>query len=143
MKTGVTLISEERQKQIHKHGFTAQHHADHPEWYDNNQLQSAAATLLMHELQEGVDVPENLPAGWDLDWFEDLNRRSREERLQIAGALIAAELDRLQVLKKERSEGMPVSQVATGAPVTTSLEGCPFHYCDSDPVCTGKCRYSN
>jgi len=23
----------------------------------------------------------------------------------------------------------------------SSLEGCPFMYCDSNPQCTGKCRY--
>lgn len=24
-----------------------------------------------------------------------------------------------------------------------SLEGCVFHYCDSNPKCEGKCRYDN
>lgn len=24
----------------------------------------------------------------------------------------------------------------------TSLEGCPFNYCDSSPKCEGKCRYA-
>ncbi len=26
-------------------------------------------------------------------------------------------------------------------PKPTSLEGCPFNYCDSNPKCEGKCRY--
>lgn len=26
-------------------------------------------------------------------------------------------------------------------PKATSLEGCPFNYCDSNPKCEGKCRY--
>lgn len=26
--------------------------------------------------------------------------------------------------------------------IVTSLEGCPFNYCDSNPKCTGKCRYA-
>lgn len=26
-------------------------------------------------------------------------------------------------------------------PTPTSLDGCPFNYCDSDPKCDGKCRY--
>lgn len=30
----------------------------------------------------------------------------------------------------------------SGAPVSTSLDGCPFHYCDSNPKCTERCRYS-
>lgn len=36
----------------------------------------------------------------------------------------------------------PKSQVASGSPVSTSLDGCPFHYCDSKPQCTERCRYS-
>lgn len=26
--------------------------------------------------------------------------------------------------------------------VATSLQGCPFNYCDSNPKCEGKCRYA-
>ncbi len=33
-------------------------------------------------------------------------------------------------------------QVATGLSESTSLEGCPFHYCDSNPVCENRCRYN-
>ena len=94
-KTGIELIAAERQNQIDKHGFTGQHHADHPEWYDNFQLQYAATTLLMHEFEEVVDTKDHLPDGWDQDWFDKLNAKQRTERLIIAGALIAAELDRL------------------------------------------------
>ena len=35
------------------------------------------------------------------------------------------------------------TQVATGMPSSTSLEGCPFHYCDNNPKCEGTCRYNN
>lgn len=94
-ETGIELIAAERQKQIDKHGFTGYHHACHPEWYDNFQLQYAATTLLMHEFEEVVDTVDNLPDGWDQDWFDKLNAKQRKERLIIAGALIAAELDRL------------------------------------------------
>lgn len=34
------------------------------------------------------------------------------------------------------------SQVATGMLVSNSLYGCPFHYCDKNPKCEGKCRYA-
>lgn len=96
MKTGIELIAAERQKQIDKHGFTGKHHLAHPQWYDNNQLQQAAVTLLMHEIDEVVDVDAVLPPGWDIEWFRDLNNRPRKVRLIIAAALIAAELDRIQ-----------------------------------------------
>lgn len=97
-KSGIELIAEERLKQIKKHGFTGAHHANHPEWYENLQLQSAAHSLLATELYEQAEVSENLPTNWNADWWENLCTRNRKERLIIAGALIAAELDRLQNL---------------------------------------------
>lgn len=78
-----------------------QAYADHPEWYDNFQLQYAATTLLMHEFEEVVDTQDNLPDGWDQEWFDKLNSKQRKERLIIAAALIAAELDRLELLNRE------------------------------------------
>lgn len=95
MKTGVELIADERKKQIEKYGFTGEHHVEHPQWYDNFQLQFAATTLMMHEFEEQLEVDALLPEGWDKEWFERLNNKDRRERLIIAGALIAAELDRI------------------------------------------------
>lgn len=95
--TGVGLIASERQKQIEKYGFTGQHHLDNPEGYSSNQLSKAAVTLLMPELIPNLawtTVPEN----WDEKWFEKLMNKQPKERLVIAGALIAAELDRLNSL---------------------------------------------
>ncbi len=96
LTTGVGLIATERQKQIEKHGFTGQHHLNNP-GYSSNQLSKAAVTLLMPELIPNLawtTVPEN----WDEEWFEKLLNREPKERLIIAGALIAAELDRLRAL---------------------------------------------
>lgn len=95
MKTGVELITEERQKQIDKHGFTGKHHAMHPELYEDDQLIYAAHVLSDRELEVG-DYQE--PDNWDADWFDRLVDRPYLERLTIAGALIAAEIDRLQNL---------------------------------------------
>lgn len=47
------------------------------------------------------------------------------------------------VIEKEAVTGQFGSQVATGQPPSTSLDGCPFHYCDKNPVCENKCRYDN
>lgn len=97
MTIGVKLIATERQKQIDKHGFTAEHHAKHPEWYEQGQLKQASATMILFDVMPDdlfLEVPEN----WDKDWFYKLLTRSPFERLVIAGALIAAELDRLTEL---------------------------------------------
>lgn len=89
--TGIELIAKERQKQIEKHGFTGVHHRSHPEWYDENQLIQAARYLSTYHCRIGQWYPFN----WDRDWFYELCARSYEERIIIAGALIAAEIDRL------------------------------------------------
>lgn len=103
MKTGIELIADERQKQIDKHGFTGDHHLSHPEWYENLQLQSAAHSMLADELYEQAEVYDNIPQNWDADWWESLCNRGRKERLIIAAALIAAELDRMAVAENNTS----------------------------------------
>lgn len=93
------MIATERQKQIDKHGFTAEHHVNHPEYYEDKQLNVAAATLLLQDLtpeETCSDVPKN----WDYSWFTNIMERPLKERLIIAGALIAAELDRLDKIEE-------------------------------------------
>lgn len=105
MKTGIELITEERQKQITKHGFTAEHHAlNSDKWYKENQLQEAAFFLL-DESASPEELKNRVPKNWDYTWFYDLNHRERKERLIIAGALIAAELDRLEFISNNNTEG--------------------------------------
>ena len=100
MKTGVELITEERQKQIDKHGFTAEHHALNSEkLYNNNQMQQASIYLLDEDVSED-EMQSRIPVNWDKQWFLRLNSRDKKERLIIAGALIAAELDRLNYIEE-------------------------------------------
>ena len=96
---GIQLISAERQKQIEKHGFTAEHHVSHPEWYDKDQLIYAANVLAKKESR----TPWT-PANWDQRWFNNLVERPHRDRLIIAGALIAAELDRLDLIDKNSAD---------------------------------------
>lgn len=95
MKSGIELIQAERQKQIDKYGFTGEHHANHPEWYDKGQLIEAAHTLTMPTI-----VSCFVPVNWNADWFERLCKRPHEERIVIAAALLAAEIDRRNHLPK-------------------------------------------
>ena len=79
MKSGIERIAEERQKQIEKHGRDA----EHDKGYENDILSTVAAQL-------AIRVPDN----WKL-----LDRHpDRIEQLTIAGALLAAEIDRLQLV---------------------------------------------
>lgn len=90
MKTGIELIAEERQEQIEKHGF------QNDEDYNLEELKEAAIYTLTLDR-------DKYPASWEF-WFHDKlkakeNRMAEmdfyRERLKIAGALIAAELDRI------------------------------------------------
>lgn len=81
MKTGVELIAEERQEQIEKHGFV-----DDTK-YTNDELIDAAMQYI------GGDLISCWPKSWDEKWYKPGDRISE---LKKAGALIAAEIDRLQ-----------------------------------------------
>jgi hypothetical protein len=85
-QTGIELIAQERKEQIEKHGRTI----DNDAFYNNDgQLRQAAASL-MGQRQTNED-----PDGWDTAIWVRMLKKPLKERLIIAGALIAAEIDRL------------------------------------------------
>ena len=97
METGIELIANERQKQIEKYGFTAEHHVNHPEWYSEKQLTSAAHMIEAYDKNDGINsiYRDMCPLNWDLEWWQRLCDKPYEERLIISGAFIAAEIDRI------------------------------------------------
>lgn len=98
MKTGIELIAEERREQIEKHGFDLDKDAED---YSNYELYNAALYALTLER-------DKYPETWEFWWHDKMmakqERMSEEEfwieRLKIAGALIAAEIDRIQSLNE-------------------------------------------
>lgn len=94
-KSGIELITEERDKQIGKYGFTGEHHVNHPEWYDEDQLIHAAIVLTNNGMSDQF-IKDSLPKNWNLEWFTRLCKKPLIDRLKISGALIASEIDRLQ-----------------------------------------------
>lgn len=109
MKTGIEIISEERQRQIDVEGYTTEHDDQH----DDGSLACAAAAYawpMEYDGFETIDNPEFpgevMPSGVDRKdmfpfapegWKPSPDDRIRE--LAKSGALIAAEIDRLQRLK--------------------------------------------
>ncbi len=98
--TGAELIAAERQRQIEAEGWDAQHDAEHDDW----ELLAAAViyavdcfpderswALNAGELHFNSD-PITWP--WDQKW-DKRKQHDVRRKLTIAGALIAAELDRL------------------------------------------------
>lgn len=96
MKTGVELITQERKEQIEKHGRTTNKDIA------LNQIEqlSKAASILCYNfnscLTEEEVIDDYLPEGWNKDIWKRMVMKSYKERLIIAGALIAAEIDRIQ-----------------------------------------------
>lgn len=92
MKSGIELITEERKRQIEVEGWTAEHDS-----IGNNdeQLASAAACYACPQVHRGNELYGLLSFfPWDRKWWKPTpNDRVRE--LSKAGALIAAEIDRL------------------------------------------------
>lgn len=102
MKTGIVLIAEERQQQIEKHDRTV-------EWdlkVNNHYQLSQAAGLLTYVDPEELDgfpledgkygFSHVCPVEWSEIHFNKMMNKEYKERLVIAGALISAEIDRLQ-----------------------------------------------
>jgi hypothetical protein len=95
METGIELIAKERQEQISKHGFTIDF--DKRENYCE-QLSEAACKLLPPGLGHDDEIPRR-PDGWNKKLWIKMCEKTYNERLIIAGALIAAEIDRLQQIE--------------------------------------------
>lgn len=89
MKTGIEIIAQERAEQIEKHGRTVQSDV---EINVNGELKQVARYLL------GIGTNNEYPRNWSQEWKYRFDRKSDQEKLIIAGALIAAELDRLNSL---------------------------------------------
>lgn len=101
--TGIEMIADERARQMAEEGWTAEHDDEH----DDFALSQAAVAYAQHALQVGTppDAPYWMgdddgptPAAdlfpWSLDWWKPSPDPIRN--LVKAGALIAAEIDRLQ-----------------------------------------------
>lgn len=95
MKTGIKLIAQERKEQIEVHGYDVSNDLD----YGNGELVKAALFSINPDVFEA-------PINWD-DWFREnllSKRNDRVECLKIAGAFIAAEIDRILLTKENNNE---------------------------------------
>lgn len=83
--SGAELIAEERKRQVEKEGFRNWHDDEH----DEGQMAEAAVCYIMGE--------RKINGQWLWSWSDDdWKPKSKLQNLIRAGALIAAEIDRLQ-----------------------------------------------
>jgi len=91
MKTGIELIADERERQINEEGWNIEH-----DKIANNDGQLVSAAIL-YAIEDDNRMYEHSPENvwpWDMTWWKPTpNNRVRE--LVKAGALIAAEIDRI------------------------------------------------
>lgn len=91
MKSGIELITEERKRQIEVEGWTLEHDSI---GNNNEELAQAAALYALPEVFRYYEYDVRNIWPWDFKWWKPTpNDRVRE--LVKAGALIAAEIDRL------------------------------------------------
>jgi|GEM_PF-5624672 len=95
MPTGIELIAAERQRQIDQEGWTAKHD---DQWEDGELVKAAISYLVAtdDEASNFTKTRESFSLSfwpWELRWWKPKTRR---ENLIRAGALIAAELDRIE-----------------------------------------------
>jgi hypothetical protein len=90
LRGGATLIAQERQRQVSAEGWDAGHDDEH----DEGEMAQAAACYCLQS-------DRNWP--WNLEWWKPCPQ-NRIKELTKAGALVAAEIDRLNraELKEER-----------------------------------------
>ena len=93
--SGIELIAKERKEQIEKHGRTIESDV---EINQRGELSAAAATLIS---ASGIRF-KVIPIGWDNFLWKKMCDKPYKDRLIIAGALIAAEIDRIQFMETDR-----------------------------------------
>jgi hypothetical protein len=97
MMSGIELIAAERQRQINEEGWTLEHDATHR----YGELAIAAACYAVEGTDASVEWPDS-DSGWP--WApKDWKPKDEISNLVRAGALIAAEIDRLQRSHNEQS----------------------------------------
>jgi hypothetical protein len=89
MKTGIELIADERAEQIEKHGITIEEDVNKNRNYElpNGAIMSITGYI------------DKMPYGWNYKICQHIVGKPYKERLIIAGALIAAEIDKLQAIE--------------------------------------------
>ena len=98
-KDGVALIENERARQINSEGWTPEHDDTHI--YGELAL-AAACYAVAQDVRDSTDGDEPAdfwPRSWDESWWKP-TPDDRIKELAKAGALIAAEIDRLSRLEK-------------------------------------------
>lgn len=133
-KTGLQLIIDERMEQIDKHGYGPENDDDH--------VQGELLDLASFCLGNHVSFPKMFPVA-----KRKILGKTLTERLTIAGALIAAEIDRLLRAQERANTESPTTMTCQGKDSAKCVGPRCAHYPDKheqDEYCMtpGICGYS-
>ncbi|HYG67166.1 MAG TPA: hypothetical protein VD838_05880 [Anaeromyxobacteraceae bacterium] len=113
LRPGVVAIAQERSRQLTEEGWTP----EHDDLHENGELAAAAAAYVAFAREQervggrlGLEdttrlqgmVAELWPSAWGLDWWKPSDDPLRN--LQKAGAMVAAEIDRIERRRKHLQE---------------------------------------
>lgn len=119
MKTGAELIADERRRQIKREGYTA----EMDDQQTQHQLVEAALCYATHPVERPLDAPP-ITWPWNLKFWNPSNYVGD---LVKAGALIAAEIDRLRreedAIRRIRHGGMRGCNRPQIPPIPKKLRG--------------------
>ena len=104
-KTGIELIVDERNEQLYKHNRSIELDSRANAEY---QLKEAARTLL-HDGEKHRLL--SCPKGWNPEIWRKMALKTYSERITMAGALIAAELDRLTFTVEEHLKAGAINKL--------------------------------
>lgn len=97
---GVEMIEAERQRQLDEEGFTNEHDDQHTAGELAIVAACFASPVQLYCYRDGVLLQDIWPDTWHRCWDKRGPDADRIELLAKAGALIAAEIDRLKRRKK-------------------------------------------
>jgi hypothetical protein len=98
-KSGAKLIAGERRRQVKEKGYTSKHDDGH----DDGSIPVCAAAIALNSEHYATIQYARFKRGWHEERASYVARKYADDRVRqlvIAGALIAAEIDRLQRVRK-------------------------------------------
>ena len=97
---GIELIAKERQEQLEKHGRSVKNDVQ----YNSNLTGYGIMPLTVGAIGLLDDTFNHVPLHWNGETIIHMRSKPYKEKLIIAGALIAAELDRLQFIEEQEKQ---------------------------------------
>jgi hypothetical protein len=128
LSMGADLIWNERQEHFHKHNRSID---DDIKNNINAELVYAAAVLLLAPYVGDDFIHDFYPYKWDKKFLEHvLQNKNRTEQLSVAGALVAAEIDRIQFYKEYYDELHPAQE--NNVPQNAQINNIPVNQTEQE-----------